>query len=232
MIGHCARFTESYVCFLLPCIIEAAQAISASQRIARFLERETRESDQSQIKEVIGPDDAVLSLVNAGFSIATTKTEKTDKKELVEESSRKQNFRVKKFNIELKKGEVLAICGPVASGKSTFVDGIIDEVPALENSVVTKRGRVAYVPQTPFILNTTFRENILFGQPFQKNLYDRVVEACSLRTDIEQLGEAKDLTEIGERGVTLSGGKKEYETLNAMWHAHYHWSWSYRSSYT
>ena len=68
-------------------------------------------------------------------------------------------------------------------------------------------GKVAYVPQTPFILNSTLRENIIFGLPFNRKLYDRVIHACCLRKDIEQLGDAKDLTEIGERGVTLSGGK-------------------------
>jgi ATP-binding cassette subfamily C (CFTR/MRP) protein 1 len=92
-------------------------------------------------------------------------------------------------------------------GKSTLINGIIDEVPADPESVVLTKGKVAYVAQTPFILNTTLRANILFGLPFEEDVYDRVLDACCLRQDIEQLGDFGDLVEIGERGVTLSGGR-------------------------
>lgn len=91
--------------------------------------------------------------------------------------------------------------------KSTLINGIIHEVPALSGTDVSLHGRVALVPQTPFILNSTLRDNITFGLPFERDLYDRVIHVCCLRQDIDQLGEAKDLTQIGERGVTLSGGK-------------------------
>lgn len=69
------------------------------------------------------------------------------------------------------------------------------------------KGKVAYVSQTAFIMNTTLRENVLFGEPYDKSRYESVLEACCLWPDIELLGEAGDLTEIGERGVTLSGGE-------------------------
>ena len=68
------------------------------------------------------------------------------------------------------------------------------------------KGKVAYVSQTAFIMNTTLRENVLFGEPYDKARYESVLDACCLWPDIELLGEAGDLTEIGERGVTLSGG--------------------------
>jgi hypothetical protein len=55
-------------------------------------------------------------------------------------------------------------------------------------------------------MNETLRANILFGLPFDEGVYERVIDACCLRQDIEQLGEFGDLVEIGERGVTLSGG--------------------------
>ena len=67
---------------------------------------------------------------------------------------------------------------------------------------------MAYASQSPFIQNATLRENILFGLEYKKDLYDRVLEACNLLPDLKQLGPSKDLTEIGERGVTLSGGQK------------------------
>ena len=119
-------------------------------------------------------------------------------------------FVVSEFNFSISKGEVIAVCGPVGSGKSTLVNGILDEAQALGNSRVTKgAGIVSYVPQTPFIINRTLRENILFGLPMDRSRYEAVLDACSLRTDLEQLGEIGDLTEIGERGVTLSGGQKQ-----------------------
>jgi ABC-type multidrug transport system fused ATPase/permease subunit len=117
------------------------------------------------------------------------------------------SFQVSKFNLSVKKGEVLAVCGPVGSGKSSLINGIIDEMSSTTESVVTTKGKISYITQNAFILNISLRENILFGLPFDPEFYEKVVDACCLRTDIELLGPAKDLTEIGERGVTLSGGK-------------------------
>jgi ATP-binding cassette, subfamily C (CFTR/MRP), member 1 len=116
------------------------------------------------------------------------------------------SFEVAKFNISLRKGEVLAVCGPVGGGKSSLVNGIIGELSATATSVVQIRGPLFLVTQDAFILNTTLRENILFGRSMDQTLYDRVVDACCLRTDLELFGRSNDLTEIGERGITLSGG--------------------------
>jgi ABC-type methionine transport system ATPase subunit len=80
--------------------------------------------------------------------------------------------------------------------------------PAMSPSSVEMNGRIAYASQVPFILNGTVRENILFGLPYHRDLYERVLDACNLVADLQQLGIAGDLTEIGERGVTLSGGQK------------------------
>ncbi len=54
----------------------------------------------------------------------------------------------------------------------------------------------------------TLRDNILFGQPLDSEKYNRVVNACALRPDFDILV-AKDLTEIGENGINLSGGQKQ-----------------------
>jgi ATP-binding cassette subfamily C (CFTR/MRP) protein 1 len=60
------------------------------------------------------------------------------------------------------------------------------------------RGRLAYVPQQSWIQNLSLRENITFGQPFEKTFYDKVLDACALLPDIAMLPEG-DLTEIGEK---------------------------------
>lgn len=66
---------------------------------------------------------------------------------------------------------------------------------------------VAYCSQRPWLLNTNVRENILFGQPMKRRRYAEVIAACALQPDLDILP-AQDLTEIGERGINLSGGQK------------------------
>ena len=60
-------------------------------------------------------------------------------------------------------------------------------------------GSIAYAPQLPWIQNASIRENILFGLPYNKKFYNKVIEACCLKTDFEQFLSG-DLTEIGEKG--------------------------------
>ena len=66
---------------------------------------------------------------------------------------------------------------------------------------------MAYCSQTPWVVNATLRDNIVFGRSFDRARYESVLDACALQPDIEILP-AKDMTEIGERGVGLSGGQK------------------------
>ncbi|KAI8119905.1 ATP-binding cassette sub-family C member Sur, partial [Lucilia cuprina] len=67
---------------------------------------------------------------------------------------------------------------------------------------------IAFVPQQPWLLNASIRENILFGESFRPRRYDFVLEACALKPDIE-LMPARDLTVIGERGINMSGGQRQ-----------------------
>ena len=61
--------------------------------------------------------------------------------------------------------------------------------------------------KTPWLEHLTIRENILFGSEFNETRYKQVLECCALNPDLEAL-EDGDETEIGERGVSLSGGQK------------------------
>lgn len=72
---------------------------------------------------------------------------------------------------------------------------------------VTIRGKVAYVAQQAWNQNLTVRDNILFGKPYESEKYDKIIEACALRPDLEILTSG-DETEIGEKGINLSGGQK------------------------
>lgn len=61
--------------------------------------------------------------------------------------------------------------------------------------------------QEPWIQHGTIRENILFGQPYDAGKYRAVLEKCALNADLRLMAEG-DLTEVGDNGVTLSGGQK------------------------
>ncbi|OLY79500.1 Metal resistance protein YCF1 [Smittium mucronatum] len=110
------------------------------------------------------------------------------------------------ISLELKKQECVAVIGSIGSGKSSLVSAIVGEM-IKESGNILINGSIAYAPQTPWIMNATLRDNITFGQFYDKSFYDLVIEACELELDISTLP-AGDMTEIGERGVNLSGGQK------------------------
>ena len=116
-------------------------------------------------------------------------------------------------------GSLVAVVGSVGSGKSSFISAILGEMEPVNNSNVflpkphdAPSGYVSYCAQTPWVVNDTLRGNILFGREFDELRYNEVVEACALNDDISILP-AGDMTEIGERGINLSGGQKARTAL-------------------
>ena len=114
---------------------------------------------------------------------------------------------VKSVNFRVKSGECCYLLGMVGSGKSSLIYSIIDNLYCLEGEV-KKNGRIALIPQEPFLLNDTLKSNILFGKEYDEEKYQHVVEICQLVSDLDILP-AGDMTEIGERGINLSGGQKQ-----------------------
>ncbi|RWW09035.1 hypothetical protein GW17_00027495 [Ensete ventricosum] len=112
-------------------------------------------------------------------------------------------------NIQLKvhRGMMVAICGTVGSGKSSLLSCILGELPKLGGKVKVS-GSKAYVSQSPWIISGNVRENIIFGNPFDREKYEKTVEVCALKKDFELFPNG-DLTEIGERGINMSGGQKQ-----------------------
>jgi ABC-type multidrug transport system fused ATPase/permease subunit len=72
---------------------------------------------------------------------------------------------------------------------------------------VQVNGNIAYVEQEPFIISGTLKDNILFGNEYDKKKFDRAIEACCLEHDLQIFNRGVD-TEIGERGINASGGQK------------------------
>ncbi|KAF3821360.1 hypothetical protein GH733_010938 [Mirounga leonina] len=118
---------------------------------------------------------------------------------------------LKNLNIKIPEGALVAVVGQVGSGKSSVLSAILGEMEKL-TGVVQRKGSVAYVAQQAWIQNCILQENILFGSIMQKQFYEQVLEACALLPDLEQLPNG-DQTEIGERGVNISGGQKHRVSL-------------------
>jgi ATP-binding cassette, subfamily C (CFTR/MRP), member 1 len=118
---------------------------------------------------------------------------------------------LKNINMDIKKGNLSAVVGPVGSGKSSLISAYLGEMEK-QSGDVNVDGRLAYVPQQAWIQNATLQDNILFGQPYNKTFYQKVLHACALVADLEMLP-GGDQTEIGEKGINLSGGQKQRVSL-------------------
>ncbi|MCI4375688.1 hypothetical protein PGIGA_G00112330 [Pangasianodon gigas] len=110
------------------------------------------------------------------------------------------------ISFRVKMGQLLAVVGPVGSGKSSLLSAILGELPQ-DKGVVKVTGNLTYASQQPWVYPGTIRSNILFGKELQPQRYEKVLKACALKKDMELLPEG-DLTVIGDRGATLSGGQK------------------------
>ncbi|KAJ1077378.1 hypothetical protein K5549_015787 [Capra hircus] len=78
-----------------------------------------------------------------------------------------------------KPGELLAVVGPVGAGKSSLLRAVLGELPPSQGQV-SVHGRIAYVPQQPWVFSGTVRSNILFGKKYEKDRYEEVIKACAL----------------------------------------------------
>ena len=121
-------------------------------------------------------------------------------------------------NLAIKKGEFVAVVGSVGSFKSSLMQALLGDMPRVEDNEGTRMGRVdtygtvAYAAQQAWICNQTLQENILFNTKHDGSWYRRVKTACQLDADVRVL-DGGDQTEIGERGITLSGGQKARVSL-------------------
>ncbi|XP_078067705.1 ATP-binding cassette sub-family C member 5-like isoform X1 [Mustelus asterias] len=136
------------------------------------------------------------------------------------------------INLTVEQGKLVGICGSVGSGKSSLISAILGQLILLEGTVAV-RGNFAYVAQQAWLLNTSLRDNILFGKSYEEERYNNVLEACCLYPDIESLPYG-DMTEeitghqsrpgtlaeflhllfwVGERGANLSGGQRQRISL-------------------
>ncbi|XP_042497599.1 ABC transporter C family member 3-like [Macadamia integrifolia] len=127
------------------------------------------------------------------------------------------NPTLKDLNFRVYQGMRVAVCGSVGSGKSSLLSCVLGEVPKLSGAIKLN-GTKAYVPQSPWIQSGKIVDNILFGKEMDMERYNMILEACSLKKDLE-LFAFGDQTIIGERGINLSGGQKQrIQIARALYH--------------
>jgi len=120
-------------------------------------------------------------------------------------------YALQDINFTASKGELTCVVGRVGAGKSSFLQALLGDLWKVKGDVVV-HGATAYVAQQPWVMNASVKENILFGHRFDPIFYDKTIKACALTEDFAQLPDG-DETEVGERGISLSGGQKARLTL-------------------
>ncbi|KAH0582641.1 hypothetical protein H2248_010564 [Termitomyces sp. 'cryptogamus'] len=168
------------------------EAVVSVKRLSDFLNAEELQVEARKLIAVptLNRGDEVLSIRDADFSWEKKAVEPT----------------LEGVNLSVKKGELVGVLGRVGAGKTSLLSAIIGDMTRREGEVIL-RGSVAYAPQNPWILSATIRENIVFSHEYDETFYNLVIEACALGQDFSLLPQG-DLTQVGEKGITLSGGQR------------------------
>ncbi len=130
-------------------------------------------------------------------------------------------YAIRNFNLEIKKGEKVAIVGKTGSGKSTIAQLLLrmydtdsgtisyDSKEIKNIPLQNMRSQLSYVPQDVFLFSDTVSNNIKFGKANATNEeVNNAAKQASIYNEISLFAEGME-TIVGERGVTLSGGQKQ-----------------------
>ncbi|KAI8576230.1 hypothetical protein K450DRAFT_302879 [Umbelopsis ramanniana AG] len=217
------------------CFIECLQFFISIKRVQTYLDEPEVEQpppiDVSQPAQVglsnatiTWPSNNVESVSDAQNGAGSSASSTTAKNS--------EGFILKDVSIDFPNGKLSIICGSTGAGKTLLMLSLLGETTVLNGQVFCPRQpiaddvdeagngdieipdedwilehSVAFVSQTAWLQNASIRDNIIFGLPFNKKRYFAVLKACALEKDLSVL-EDGDETEIGEKGITLSGGQK------------------------
>lgn len=208
---------------ILPLVIgQVTDAWTAFSRIENFLlaeeQKEDIERDES-IENAIEVDSASftwerLPTDEKDASNAEKKTvpirqkeNSTPKDDETSQDAPTEPFKLHEMTFEVGRNELLAVIGTVGCGKSSLLSALAGDMRLMNGTVRISTTR-AFCPQYAWIQNTSVKNNILFGKQYEESWYEKVIDACALNPDLEILPNG-DETEIGERGITVSGGQKQ-----------------------
>ncbi|KAH9166019.1 hypothetical protein EDB89DRAFT_2076264 [Lactarius sanguifluus] len=188
-----------------------------------------KDSERVMPTDVSRFDQDVIGFQNASFTWSNDHADGT-----LTPSRRRFTLRVH-GELLFKRGCFNLIIGPTGSGKTSLLMALLGEmhfVPMSPDSWyhLPREGGVSYAAQESWVQNETIRvrstnvlalarfvlseeqDNILFGAAYDEERYNKVIYQCGLQRDLS-LFDAGDKTEVGEKGLTLSGGQKARVTL-------------------
>uniref|UniRef100_A0A7N8XI22 ATP-binding cassette, sub-family C (CFTR/MRP), member 10 n=1 Tax=Mastacembelus armatus TaxID=205130 RepID=A0A7N8XI22_9TELE len=185
-------------------ILEAKVSLERIQRFFRLTNQ-----DLQAYYALLSPEDSQTSiLLNQGtFSWQGPDSCEQSKEEAAETGAARESLLLHSLNLHITKGALVVVVGKVGCGKSSLLAALTGE---LNSGVVYAADREAgfgLASQEPWIQHASVRDNILFGKDYDFDFYQAVIEACALSDDLSVLPNG-DKTEVGENGVTLSGGQK------------------------
>lgn len=199
-------------------IAEIAEAIVAMRRLQNFLEHEEKieYSDDRFISDKIFNENGknLNGIVEIPANVILSMDDvccrwKTMEERVNTSGDKDENdykLTLNKINLKVQRGKLVGILGHVGAGKSSILQAILRELP-IESGKMTIKGKISFAPQEAWVFSGSIRQNILFGCEMDKSRYDKVVTACALNKDFEMFQHG-DMTLIGERGSSLSGGQK------------------------
>ncbi|CUA73825.1 ABC transporter ATP-binding protein/permease VMR1 [Rhizoctonia solani] len=189
-------------------IFALLHAYVSMQRIQTFLDETEVEDWASSIKRANEVLDAEVVSNKIGFQNATFIWH-LNPSEAQDPVKSHANFKLADITLEFPLGRLTLITGATGSGKSSILAALLGEMTCIAGQVYLDKRRhaVSYAGQLPWLEHATIRENILYGLPYNQARYEAVLDACALRPDLK-IFPAGDQTEIGEKGVSLSGGQR------------------------
>ncbi|KAI4199092.1 MAG: hypothetical protein LQ350_004847 [Teloschistes chrysophthalmus] len=197
---------ESTLAFIPELTSDGLEAWVSLQRIGEYL-------DGPEVEEYIVPSEEIV------FEDATVAWPSDSQEEGPD------RFILKSIDVRFPARKLSVVSGNTGSGKSLLLAAILGEADKISGTIRAPRApsqrydykanranwiidpAVAFVAQIPWIENATIRDNILFGLPFDKSRYDKVLSSCALTKDLAMLPDG-ELTDIGANGINLSGGQR------------------------
>uniref|UniRef100_A0AAY4DHX2 ATP-binding cassette sub-family C member 10 n=1 Tax=Denticeps clupeoides TaxID=299321 RepID=A0AAY4DHX2_9TELE len=178
-------------------------------RIQHFLRLQNQDMNSYYQQETPEDPCSVIQMCQAEFSWQAPNSSSHHPEELTSSGSPSGSLSLHSLNLTITKGSLVAIVGKVGCGKSSLLAAISGELERTGGSLYVqgRAGGFGLAAQEPWLQHGTVRDNILFGREFDQNFYQSVIEACALSDDLN-IFPAGDRTEVGENGVTLSGGQR------------------------
>jgi len=118
-------------------------------------------------------------------------------------------FKLDNVSLEAETGQLVALIGSVGSGKSSILSAVFNEMQLLNPQASSKTvdPDCIYLPQKPWILNKSIKQNVVLNKRWDKQLFERSLQVAHLSQDVDQMKDKAE-TQVGKKGEKLSGGQR------------------------